>query len=171
MICLRELQLDDVQYMYEFISDEDISSNFKFTRYPMSRENLIDFVRNSWSNKKNINFAIIDEGSKEYVGTISLKNINYIDKNAEYAIVIRKKFWGKDYAFESTKKILEYGFNRLNLHKIYLNVLEKNVRANKFYLKFGFVKEAVFQGHVYIDGKYENLIWYYLIKEKYNDLF
>ena len=33
---------------------------------------------------------------------------------------------------------MQYSFNKLNLHKIYLNVLSSNERANKFYEKFGF---------------------------------
>lgn len=165
MVKLRELRLSDTDKMFEIVSDQDVANNFVFTRFPFSKNNLEEFIKDSWGNSKSVNWAIADEHD-EYVGTISLKNINYIDRNAEYAIVIRKKYWGQSFAYEATKSIIEYGFNKLNLHKIYLNVLSSNQRANKFYQRFGFAEEAVFKQHMFINGQYENLHWYSLIKTK-----
>lgn len=163
MVTLRALRLEDVDMMYEFIEDNDIAENFMFTRFPNSKKGLSEFVTNSWGNQSDIHFAITNE-EDEYVGTVSLKNINYIDRNAEYAIVLRKTFWGKNFAFEATKQIIDYGFQRINLHKIYLNVISSNTRANKFYEKFGFEKEGTFKEHFYVNGKYEDLNWYYITK-------
>lgn len=167
MLNLRELRIDDLEYMYEAFNDPDISKSFLFTRYPLSKEKLVNFIESSWKDANNIHYAIVSEHD-EYVGTVSLKNINYLDRNAEYAIITRKKFWGQKYAYKATKTIINYGFNTLNLNKIYLNVLSSNIRANKFYEKFGFVKEGIFKEHVYIDGKYEDLNWYYILKKHFN---
>ena len=54
---------------------------------------MISFIKSSWEDKNNVYYAITEE-KDNYIGTVSLKHINYIDKNAEYAIVIRKKYWG-----------------------------------------------------------------------------
>lgn len=165
-IFLRPLDLSDAQFMSEFIEDEDISKNLLFTRYPSSNENMITFIKSSWEDKKNVHYAITNE-NREYIGTISLKNISYIDQNAEYAIVTRKKYWGQRIALEATNKILLYGFFTLNLNKIYLNVLSSNLRAIKFYEKYGFNKEAIFEKHIYREGKYLDLIWYNIFKEDF----
>ena len=140
-IKLRPLKLTDADYMKEFAEDEDISKNLLFTRYPFSTENMISFIKSSWEDRRNVHYAIANEND-EYIGTISLKNISYIDKNAEYAIVTRKKFWGLNVASSATDKILNYGFNTLNLNKIYLNVLSSNLRAVRFYEKYGFKKKV-----------------------------
>lgn len=67
------------------------------------------------------------------------RNVNYIDRNAEYAIIVRKEYWGTNISKLATLKILEYGFNTINLNKIYLKVLSTNIRAIKFYEKIGFI--------------------------------
>lgn len=163
MVRLRSLQLDDANYMMEYINDEEISNNFKFTRYPFPSDGFKNFIQNSWSDRTNVHYAIEDG---EYAGTISLKNINVIDRTAEYAIVTRKKFWGTGVAKEATSQIITYGFNTLNLEKIYLNVLSTNIRANKFYEKMGFKFEGTFKHHVFINGIYRDLNWYSIFKEE-----
>lgn len=167
-INLRDLKISDIDYMREFVENDEISKNFVFTRYPYSKEKMISFIKSSWEDKKNVHYAITDENDN-YIGTVSLKNINYIDKNAEYAIVIRKKYWGQKIALKATDKILFYGFNTLNLEKIYLNVLSNNVRAINFYEKYGFKKEGVFKNHIYYFGKYVDMIWYAFFKNDFNN--
>jgi RimJ/RimL family protein N-acetyltransferase len=168
LITLRELRIEDVEKMYEFIENEETASNFIFTRYPFSKEKLNDFVIKSWSDSKNVHYAILAENG-EYAGTVSLKGINYVDRNAEYAIVLRKEFWGKNVAYEATRKIIDYAFNRLNLNKVYLNVLASNKRANKFYEKFGFEFEGVFKKHLFVGGEYIDLNWYCIVKDSYKN--
>ncbi|WP_084244386.1 GNAT family N-acetyltransferase [Planomicrobium okeanokoites] len=168
-IKLRELRSEDVEFMYEFIEDVEISSNFIYTRYPTSKEGLDQFVKSSWGNKANVHFAIVSKEDDDYLGTVSLKNINYVDRNAEYAISIRKKYWGKDHAYNATSLILEYGFNRLNLYKVYFNVLSSNKRAIGFYKKFGFEQEGVFKNHIFVNGKYEDMIWFRYINNFLNE--
>jgi diamine N-acetyltransferase len=164
MIKLRELRISDVKRMYEFLSDPDVSNSYVFSKAPVSRERLVDFVRSSWYESGNVHFAISGDDD-EYIGTVSLKNINYVDRTAEYAIMIGKEYWGTGYASEATKKIIDYGFGKLNLYKIYLNVPSSNIRANRFYEKFGFINECVFSRHVFIDGKHVDLNWYSIFNE------
>lgn len=165
MATLRSLQIDDLNYMYEWMTDSEVTKYLVLTRMPFSKDDLLGFIKNSWRNDKDIHFAIADDND-EYVGTISLKSINYTDRNAEYAIAMRRKYWGKNYAMEATKRIIDFGFNKLNLHKIYLNVPASNIRAHKFYTKFGFQRENIFKEHLYLNGIYEDLIWYCILNNK-----
>lgn len=157
---LRDLRIEDLPYMIEIIEDKEIAKNFLFTRFPYSEARMKNFIENSWVDRENIHFAIEDLESNEYLGTVSLKNVNFIDKNAEYAIFLRKKVWGSGVAYFATNAIIEYGFKTLNLNKIYLNVLSSNLRAIKFYEKYGFKYEATFKNHVYINGEYRDIVWY-----------
>jgi len=165
---LRSLQIEDAVYMMEYIDDPDVAINFKFTRFPFSEKRFESFIQSSWTDKSNIHYAIENDG--EYVGTISLKSINMIDRTAEYAIVTRKKIWGTGIAKEATVQIINYGFYTLNLKKIYLNVLASNIRANKFYNKIGFKFEGTFENHVFKQGKYEDLNWYCIFKKDEREL-
>ena len=164
---LRELQIKDANKMYEWMSDPEVVSSLAIGRYPNSKEEIHDFIRKSWTDKNNIHFAIVTD-EDDYTGTVSLKNINYIDRNAEYAIAINKDYWGKEFSKFSTDEIISYGFKILNLHKIYLNVVCSNIRANKFYEKYGFEKEGTFTKHIFLNGEFVDLNWYCILNKQVN---
>lgn len=164
MKCIRKLQKNDATNMLEWMHDSSVNCNFRFDFSKMTLNDVKEFIDNSF-NETNQHFAIINENN-EYMGTISLKNINKIDNNAEYAIVTRMIAHGKGYALEATKEILKYAFEELKLHKVYLKVLEQNKRANRFYEKCGFRYEGMSKEFLYINGKYHNLNWYAIENSK-----
>lgn len=144
--------------MLEWMHDSDINSQFRVDFSKMTSSKVKEFIKNSFT-KTEQHFAIVDD-KDEYMGTISLKNINPINHNAEYAIVTRKVAHGTGIALEATKEILAYAFQELMLHKVYLNVLEENKRANRFYEKCGFRFEGMAKEFLYMNGTYHNLNWY-----------
>lgn len=162
MIKLRKLKISDYDGMVEWMSDPNISSNFRFLASGLNKEKVKKFIIKSLTDKTNLHYAIVDE-KDEYLGTISLKNINLIDFNAEYAIVLRKKAIGSGAAKEATEAILDIAFNKLKLHKVYLNVLSDNIRAIKFYEKMFFIYEGEFRDHLLIDNKFNNIKWYSIV--------
>jgi len=166
MIKLRKLELKDVPFMLEWIQDPEISNLFQFDARSQTEEKMESFIRGSWVEKQTMHFAVVDDYD-EYLGTISLKNIDNIKLDGEYAISLRKKFHGKGIADEATRAILEYAFNMLGLNRIYLNVLSNNYRAVGFYEKFGFVYERETRKYMLNIGKYQNLRWYALMREEY----
>ena len=155
---LRVLEKKDVNGMLEWMHDEDVNKFFRFHAPDMTSEKAENFIKNSFT-KENRHYAVVDEND-EYLGTISLKNINYEDKNAEYAISMRRCTWGKNISREATKMILDIAFGELELQKVYLNVLSENERAVAFYRKVGFTYVGESKKHVVINGRFMDLKWF-----------
>lgn len=158
---IRKLEREDASFMLEWMRDVEITDNFKFDFSIMDERKVEEFIDNSFS-EANKHFAIVDK-KDEYMGTISLKMIDLKNRNAEYAIVMRKKAQGTGLALAATREILQYAFKELHLHRVYLNVLDKNKRANTFYKKCGFRMEGTFHEHVYLKGKFYDLNWYSIV--------
>lgn len=164
---LRKLEEKDIPYMLEWMHDEDINKGFQKPFLQATEETAREFILHSFDEEFQ-HFAIVNEDD-EYLGTISLKRINYRNKNAEYAIVLRKKAQGTGIAQSATLELLNYAFQELKLHKIYLSVLENNVRARKMYERCGFKQEGISVDEVWINNHFENHIWYGIIDRKENE--
>ena len=57
------------------------------------------------------------------------------------------------------KLMIDYAFDRMQLHKVMLRVLATNKRAIRSYKKAGFVQEGYFKDDVRISGKYEDIVY------------
>lgn len=164
MYRLRKLETKDASGILEWMKDSEINRFFQFNPDSITEESVLEFIENSMTDK-NVNYAVVND-MDEYLGTISLKNINSKDKNAEYAVSFRKMSIGTGAAAFATKELLRIAFEELRLHKVYLNVLSDNERAIKFYNKMGFEYEGEFKDHLYIDGKFRNIKWYAIRRDK-----
>lgn len=166
---LRELKEKDAEGMLEWMHDPDIQKNFRFTINNKTREDALEFIRNAVSepiNGKSIHYAIVDEDD-EYLGTISLKDVDLTVRSAEYAISMRKKAQGKGYAYKATKEILRIAFEEFGFERVYLNVLSENERAIRLYEKCGFIYEGEFRNHLFLNGRYKSLKWYGMLKQEF----
>lgn len=89
------------------------------------------------------------------IGNVALTDISKEDSNAGIFIVIGEKdFHGKGIGEKAVQYIVDLGFNKLHLHKIWLYVGEPNIAAQNLYLKFGFQEEGRLKEMWKIDGKY-----------------
>ena len=136
----------DLSKIVDIPTVDNISRKYNTKRlYKLGKEERINELKNAFVIKENI---------------IDLKN-----KNAEYAISTRKKARGTGANQKATESLLKYGFDKLQLHRIYLNVLSSNKRAISFYKKCGFIYEGKFKDHLFIDDRYQDLEWYAICKK------
>lgn len=165
MITLRKLRLADAANMLDWMNDQNVVRFLNISDDNKTLISIQNFIEMSQNQSVNAHFAISNE-TQDYLGTISLKNINLKDKHAEFAIVIPSHNQGLGYGSIALNLILKYAKEELSLHKIYLNVLDTNQAAIHIYEKFGFKQCGNFQDHIYRDGKYYSLLYFEkLIKE------
>ncbi len=167
---LRELRENDAMAMLEWMHDPEIQRCFREGIAKKSLEDVIIFIRQARVDggiRDDYHFAIADEKNDEYLGTVSLKNIDMASRTAEYAISLRRKAQGRGIAYSATVQILRLAFEEMGLERIYLNVLSENERAIRLYERIGFILEGEFRKHLYLRGEYHNLKWYGMLQEDY----
>lgn len=168
-VMLRRLKIQDCEGMFEWMHDMEIAQCFRDNMSVKDWNDVLEFVKNSdnvVTDGASAHFAIVED-TDEYLGTISLKNINLKDKNAEYAISLRRTAWGRGIGQAATMEVLRLAFMEHGLERIYLNVLENNIKAIHLYEKCGFVLEGKFRHHLYRNGVYNDLRWYAMLRDDY----
>lgn len=98
------------------------------------------------SSKKETNpeftFTIRDRLTDSFIGLIALKCGNPKFRIGEVWYKIHVKHWRKGIATEALKKILEFGFNALNLHRIEAGCAVENTGSIRLLEKVGMKKEG-----------------------------
>lgn len=163
---LRKLEHKDAKNMLECLTDPNVNSFMNIDGSKMTIHDCKEFILESSINESTLHYAIADKFGN-WVGTISLKNIDYKVGQAEYAIITSSKVHGTGIAIEATKELLDIAFNKIKLNRVYLDVVKENIRANRFYLKCGFKYEGCFRQSIVIKGKIFDVNWYSILKNEY----
>ena len=164
---LRKLQEKDAGNMLSWMHDDTINRIFATDFKSFDEHKVLSFIESSKTDGEQLHRACVNDDD-EYLGTVSLKGINQINKNAEYAISFCKKAHGTGAAKYTTDEILRIAFQDLGLERVYLNVLSINERANAFYVKYGFTYEGSFKNHVFVNDAFCDLNWYRMLKEEFD---
>lgn len=101
-----------------------------------------------------------------HIGNISLQNISFINRNAEFAILLGdKSHQGKGVSFHVGKKIIYHGFLKLNLERIYCGTAASNLPMQKLALSIGMKEEGRRRKHLFLEGSYQDVIDYGILLE------
>jgi RimJ/RimL family protein N-acetyltransferase len=168
-VYLRAFEESDVESLVRWRNDLQVTNNLGGSSIFVSGLRERDWVFKAIKNDKNdIRLAICLSDLDKHIGNISLTSINWINRSAEYSIFIgEKEEWGKGYASDASRLILDYGFKELNLHRIHLTVKINNLRAIKLYENLGFIEEGVLRESVYKNGKYTDMMCMAILKSEY----
>ena len=160
--------------MLEWMHDADIQKSFKRRMTDSTIEDVLAFIKkassaDTVSTGKDLHYAIADQADDQYLGTVSLKNIDLENGNAEFAIVTRKIAHGKGIGHQATILMLKKAFNEIGLQRVYLNVFSNNAAAIKLYERCGFRPEGEFRNHFLIDGQSVDWKWYGMLKDEFDE--
>lgn len=154
--CLRALDLKDKDYLLKWNRDDEVR-NLTGALFPASfLEHERWFESKAYSTTGRM-WIIVSADNNKPIGTVGLKNIDYINRNVELFIYIGEKaYWGKGIGSQVTSEIVDFAYNTLNLHKVYLYVFEYNKRAINMYKKIDFSVEGELIDSLYRKGRYYN---------------
>ena len=132
-VYLRPLALEDANGNYpNWLNDKEVCRFNSHGDVLYTKKMAIEYIKSAQNNSKCQVFAICDKKSNKHIGNISLQQILYEDRSAEFAILMgEKSFWGQGFAKEAGKLLMKYGFKSLNLKKIYCGTSEANVPMQK----------------------------------------
>jgi RimJ/RimL family protein N-acetyltransferase len=170
-LTLRRLELKDVECLYRFRNDWEITQFLGGFSVGYSRADLESWIKNHSSRPDEILWAIAEHETDECVGHAGLYKIDHRAQKAEFAIVLGNAQWGgKGYGTKVTSAIVDWAFLQLNLRKISLAVLNSNRRALHIYEKLGFQREGVLHDEQIRDGEYLDLILMALFKDQWRPM-
>lgn len=122
----------------------------------------IDKMNKGIDDNKWIIWAIEHKESNKVIGSISIWNINKIEKNGELGYGIIPEFQGQGFMKESLLRVIEYGFDTMNLLELLAYTEENNQKSVKLLEGCNFVEINRIQEEGYFSNKVYNMIVYSL---------
>lgn len=166
-LLVRPLQLTDSEQLLEVYSDQEV---FKFdTSEPMNNkkeaETFIEKMTNPYLSHQVLIWAILKKENRKIIGTCGFKNWDRLSNHAQIGGLLSSNYWGQGFATELIPALCSYGFEKMQLNKIYVNTLAKNKAVLALMEKFHFQKEGLLKQHQFIHQMYEDIVIYSKIRK------
>lgn len=159
-LLLREVRTSDATGAYlKWMNDEEV---LKFTEsrfLSCSDEQLRQYIDTINKDSSYIFRAITLRESGRHIGNIKLGPMDWNHRFGDVGVIIgARECWGKGYAAESIRLLVEYAFASLRLHKLTAGCYATNRAAIKAFEKTGFAIEGVRTSQYLFAGHYVDLV-------------
>ncbi|MGC7872712.1 GNAT family N-acetyltransferase [Desulfosporosinus sp. SYSU MS00001] len=160
---------DDADMLNYWVSDPEIQSLYSEPVYTTKRDvkELLDKYISFYEKDNYYRWAIILKETDECIGQIAYFLVDNNNHFAEIEYCIGRGFQRKGFATEATKAVIQFGFNKMNLHKVQICHKSINIPSRKVIEKCGFVYEGTLRDFFYMDGQYVDRLYYSILKGEF----
>ena len=153
MIRLEDIKLTSSEAIQQLANNYAIAKNLRnIFPHPYTIEDAVSFLELASNGSLGYLFGIYDNNT--FVGCCSLiPQPDVYRINAEIGYWIGESYWGKGYATEAVKLLIDYAFEELDLLRVYACVFEYNTGSMRVLEKVGFEKEAIIKYSIIKEGK------------------
>ena len=159
-IVLRELQEQDLSARVSWMNDVRVNATLNI-QLPVTIETTYNWFRRIRENSNRRDFAFVDDKGI-VVAMGGFTDINEEKHDAGLYIFVNPDMQGKGYGTEAMQLMCEYGFEQMNLVRIYLHTNSDNKYAIRLYERMGFsIDERKYQ-EVQVNGVLKKRLYYEL---------
>jgi RimJ/RimL family protein N-acetyltransferase len=167
---LRAVEAKDLEQLKHWRNLSSFRRNFREVR-ELSTENQLSWFNALHGNiQRDYMFSIVDLQNETLIGAGGLLYINWIIRSADFSFYIGKDesyIDEKGYAEDAARLLIDYGFNNLNLHKIWMELYEFDEKKITFFKnKFHFKTDGILRDNCFEDGRYWNSLIISLIEDE-----
>ncbi len=158
LVKLCAIEEKDLNQILEWRNNAKFRLNFreyKELSYYQEYEWFKEINSKKCNDEYNFSLRLVD--SDEIIGVVGLNYINWINRNCQLSLYIGKDDIYIDdfgWAEEALKMIEKYAFETLNLHKIFTEIFEFDVKKKSLLENNHFKQEAELKDHIFKSGKY-----------------
>jgi len=125
-------------------------------------------LENAAKSKNDFHFQIRLLETDELVGFIVLDGVEWTNGCCMLGIGIGpREYRGIGYGSEAIRLVLQYAFTELNLHRVGLNFISYNDRAQRVYERAGFRYEGTVREFVHRDGGFYDLVFMGILQKEW----
>lgn len=158
-IIITPIEEDEAKQI-SVIYNEPSVRKYSAPNKPLTKEEVMEFK----SEENTTMFAVKRKGQERVVGSVELIIRDKAAGVAEIGYAIDPEFQGEGIGTKSVGMVVNYGFQELNLKKIYGEVDKPNMPSAKLLKNLGFEKDAELDSHGYLEGERVSKVIYAKIK-------
>lgn len=156
-LILRDFVGDDWQRVLEYQSDPLYLRYNEWTkRTPEAVQEFVGWFLDNEKQKPRIKFqlAVTLKSNHQLIGNCGIRMDKADALEADTGYELDPKHWNHGYATEATHAIVDFGFNRFGVHRVWANCVADNVGSAHVLEKLGMQLEGRLRENQYFKGRW-----------------
>ncbi len=167
---LRAIERNDLQQLRDWRNLEHFRKNFRESK-ELNLDNQEQWFSAVSNRSTDYMFGIVDLETQELIGAAGLLYINWIIRAADFSFYIGRNeeyIDEKGFALDAANTLINFGFNTLNLNKIWMELYEFDQMKLDFFInEFQFNIDGKLRHNCFEDGKYWDSYILSLLRSEY----
>ena len=166
-IQLRAIEREDLPKLRDWRNLPEFRRHFREFR-ELNMLNQEQWFTRISASANDFMFMIERTSDHVAIGVCGLVYVHWIIRSADISLYIGEDEIYIDgpggYAEDAAKTLVRYGFDNLNLHKVWTELYSFDDPKVALFTRLGFARDAVLRDNAYEDGRYHDSYIYSLIK-------
>lgn len=165
-LLLRDYTLADAPAMHRLVSAREVALNTLRIPHPYPEGEAERWIATHDTTKGDRVFAITLRDGGHLVGTIGL-HVRGEHDHAELGYWIGVPYWGRGFATEAARAVMQFGFETLRLNRIFASHFSRNPASGRVLQKIGMRHEGTMRGHFRKWDEYVDVECYAILRPDY----
>ena len=158
-LVLRPMRTGDAFDMYEYASREDVTEYLLWSPHPSvsyTREYLA-YIESRYAACDFYDWSVTLADSGKMIGTVGFTKIDIPNRRAEIGYVLNPEYHRQGFGYEAAKKIVDFGFSQLGLHRIEAKFMKGNTASLCLMQKLGMTFVGYHRDEIFVKGEYRTV--------------
>ncbi len=170
-LVLRQITLEDAPWYLRHFNTREIVEGQDHPgprNLKEARAELKLYFQDNFRRRTGIRWGIKLKGDDKLIGSAGFyKWTKPEGYQAEMGYDLDPSFWSKGIMTEALAAIIQYGFDRMGLHRIEVLISHHNKRSQKLIRRLGFKREGVLRDHYFVEGRFSDDVIFSLLKKEW----
>ena len=172
-LVLRDFEESDWKSIHDYASDQEVVRYMDWG--PNTAEETMNFIKRAAARReekprRSYDLAVILASQNALIGACGIYVSNPEGREGFIGYVFNRNFWGRGYATEAAKTLLEFGFSQLNLHRIFATCDPMNIASARVLEKIGMQHEGRLREHKWAKEKWRDSLLYAILDYEWERL-
>ena len=169
-LLLRDFVEEDWRAVHEYGSDPEVVRYLPWG--PNTEEDSRDFISRSIaiqseSPRRRFEIGIVLKQEGKLIGGCGIRENNPTLMEGNIGYVLNKDYWGRGIATEAARALVRFGFETLNLHRIFATCFPENRASERVLQKCGMRLEGRLRENLLMRGEWRDSLLYAILDHEW----
>lgn len=162
---LRTIEPNDLPHIAALRNDESTWTQLTDPK-PLGPADQKAWYESLGSRSGKLYFIAYDD-QNPFIGLVRMDEIDHQNRSIRVGADVQVDLRGKGHGKAIYRTVLKYCFDQLNMHRVWLAVLDTNTTARALYSRMGFKEEGRYRKAIFRNGDYVDYVLMSILELEY----